>query len=90
MENPETHATLGTKHRRDNQELTIERHRQHWELDTEAELKNGYLEIQATLCTRHRRGNQEWTIQRHRQHWELNTEGAIKNGQSRDTDNIEH
>jgi hypothetical protein len=58
--------------------LTIQRHRQYWSLDTEGELKNGYLETQATLCTRHRRGNQEWTVQRHRQHWALDTEEVIK------------
>jgi hypothetical protein len=41
MDNPETQATLGTRHRRGNQEWTIQRHRQHWALDTEGEIKNG-------------------------------------------------
>jgi hypothetical protein len=40
MDNPETQATLGTRHRRGNQKWTIQRHRQHWALDTEGELKN--------------------------------------------------
>jgi hypothetical protein len=41
MDNPETYATLFTRHRRGNQKWTIQRHRQHWALDTEGELKNG-------------------------------------------------
>ena len=41
MDNPETQATLGTRQRRDNQEWTIQRHRQHWALDREGTIKNG-------------------------------------------------
>ena len=41
MDNPETQAKLGTRHRRGNQEWTIQRHRQHLALDTEREIKNG-------------------------------------------------
>ena len=41
IDNPETQATLGTRNRRDNQEWTIQRHRQHWVLDTEGTIKNG-------------------------------------------------
>ena len=41
MDNPETQAKLGTGHRRGNQEWTIQRHRQHWALDTEGAIKNG-------------------------------------------------
>jgi hypothetical protein len=40
MDNPETQATFGTRHRRGNQKWTIQRHRQHWALDIEGELKN--------------------------------------------------
>jgi hypothetical protein len=92
MDNPETQATLGTRHRRGNQQWTIQRHRQHWALDTEgnSRMNNQETQTQATFGTRHRRGNQEWTIQRHRQHWALSTEGAIKNRKSRDTGNIGH
>ena len=41
MDNPETQATLGSRQIRGNQEWTIQRHRQHWELDTEGAIKNG-------------------------------------------------
>jgi hypothetical protein len=41
MDNPETQATLGSRQIRGNQEWTIQRHRQHWVLDTEEEIKNG-------------------------------------------------
>ena len=81
---------MGTRHRRGNQEWTIQRHRQQWAPDTEWESRIDNPETQAKLGTRHRKGNQEWTIQRHRQHWAPDTEGAIKNGQSRDTGNIGH
>jgi hypothetical protein len=90
MDNPETQAKLGIRHKRDNQEWTIQRHRQHWALDTEGQSQMDNPETQATLGTRHRRGYQEWTVQRHRQHWAPYTERAIKNGKSRDADNIGH
>ena len=36
MDNPETYTTLGARHRtKSNQVWTIQRHRQHWEQDTE-------------------------------------------------------
>jgi hypothetical protein len=41
IDNLEIQAKLGTRHRRGNQEWTIQRHRQHWALDTEGEIKNG-------------------------------------------------
>jgi uncharacterized protein (DUF2141 family) len=41
VDNSETQATLGTRHRRGNQELTVQRHRQHWALDTQGVIKNG-------------------------------------------------
>jgi hypothetical protein len=41
MDNPETQATLSTRHRRGNQEWTIRKHRQHWALDIEGAIKNG-------------------------------------------------
>ena len=41
MDNPETESILGTRHRRGNQEWTIQRHRQNWALDTEGAIKNG-------------------------------------------------
>jgi hypothetical protein len=41
MDNPETQATFGTRHRRGTQEWIIQRHRQHWALDTEGAIKNG-------------------------------------------------
>jgi hypothetical protein len=41
MDNPETQAKLGTRHRRGNQEWTIQRHSQYWALDTEGAIKNG-------------------------------------------------
>ena len=40
MDSPETYAILATRHGRGNQEWIIQRHRQHWALDTEGELKN--------------------------------------------------
>ena len=83
---------MDTRHRRGNQEWTIQRQRQHWALDTEGKSRMDNPETQETLGTRQRRGYQEWTIQRHRQHWTLNTERELKNEQSRDTDtgNIGH
>ena len=43
MDNPETQATLATRHRRGTQEWTIKRHRhrKHWALDTERAIRNG-------------------------------------------------
>ena len=90
MDNPETRTTLGTRHKRDNQKWTIQKHGHQWAPDTEGESRIDNPETQTTSVTRHRRGNQEWTIQRHRQNWALDTEGAIKNGQSSDTGNIGH
>jgi hypothetical protein len=90
MENPETQAKLGIRHKRDNQEWTIQRHMQHWALDTEGQSQMDNPETQATLGTRYRRGNQEWKVQRHSQYWALDTEGTFKNRQSRDICNIGH
>ena len=55
MDNPETQATLDAKHRRGNQEWTIQRHSQYWALDTEGQSRMDNPETQATLGTRHRR-----------------------------------
>jgi hypothetical protein len=73
MDNPETQATLGTRHRRGNQEWTIKNGQSRDIGNIEHKTQKGKSrmdnpETQATLGTRHRRGNQEWTIQRHRQH----------------------
>jgi hypothetical protein len=51
MENPETQAKLGTRHKRSNQEWTIQRHRQQWAPDTEGESRIDNPETQATLVT---------------------------------------
>jgi hypothetical protein len=50
MDNPETQAKLGTRHRRGNQEWTIQRHRQHLALDTEREIKNGQSRDTDSMC----------------------------------------
>jgi hypothetical protein len=59
MDNPESQATLGTRHRRGTQEWKIQRHGQHWALDTEGAIKMDNPETQATLGTKHRKGTQE-------------------------------
>jgi hypothetical protein len=90
MDNPETQATLGTRHRRGNQEWKVQRHSQYWALDTEWTIKNRQSRDICNIGHQTQKGNQEWTIQGHGQHSALDTEGAIKNGQSRDTGNIGH
>jgi hypothetical protein len=58
-------ATLGTKHRRGNQEWTIQRHGQHWALDTEGAIKNGQSRDIGNNGHQTEKGNQEYTIRRH-------------------------
>jgi hypothetical protein len=58
--------------RMNNQEWTIQRHRQHWSQETE----------QINVREK-RKDNQKWTIQRHRQHWSQDTEWRQAKGQSR-------
>ena len=62
MDNPETQATLGTRHRM----KTIQRHRQHWAQDTE------WRQSRDTGNTRHKTQNED-TQHRKLKRWATQT-----------------
>jgi hypothetical protein len=78
MDNPETQAILGTRHRTktNKKKWTTQRHRQYWAQDTgrrQIKKRMDNPETQAILGTRHRTKTNK-----------------KKNGQPRDTGNIGH
>ena len=88
MDNPETQATLGTRHRRGNQEWTIQRHRQHWALDTEEAIRNGQSRDIGNIGHYTQKGQSRMDNPQTQTTLGTRHRRAIKNGQSGDTGNI--